>query len=91
MNNLAVLLAARGRYDESERLFRESLAMFRRVYGGDHWRIGTVQGGLAGVLSARGDSSAEQLFRTAAAHVERVLSPDHPSLEPVLLGLARHC
>ena len=90
MNNLAVLLAARGRYDESERLFRESLAMFRRVYGDDHWRIGTVQGGLAGVLSARGDRSAEQLFRTAAAHVERVLSPVHPSLEPVLLGLARH-
>jgi serine/threonine-protein kinase len=90
MNNLAILLAARGRYDESERFFRESLAMFRRVYGAGHWRMGTVQGALAGVLSARGDKSAEDLFRTSIAHLETALSPSHPSLEPVLLGLARH-
>jgi eukaryotic-like serine/threonine-protein kinase len=90
MNNLAVLLAARGRYDEAESLFRASLAMFERVYGGNHWRLGTVRGGLAGVLSAKGDQSAEPLFKAAVSHLEKTLSPEHPSLEPVLLGFARH-
>ncbi len=90
MNNLAILLAARGQHRDAQRLFEESLAMFRRVYGDSHWRIGAVQGGLAGVLSATGDASAETLYRTALTHLERTLSPEHPSVEPVLLGLARH-
>jgi serine/threonine protein kinase len=90
MNNLAVLLVARGQHDEARRLFEGSLAMFRRVYGDDHWRIGAVQGGLAGVLSLSGDQKAESLFRTAIAHLERTMSRDHPSVEPVLLGLGRH-
>jgi hypothetical protein len=64
--------------------------MFRRVYGDGHWRIGAVQGGLAGVLSVTGDARAEALYRTALTHLERTLSPEHPSVEPVLLGLARH-
>ncbi len=90
MNNLATLLALQGRNEEAERLFRESLAMFQRVYGADHWRIGTVRGGLAGVLSARGDADAEELFKAAVSQLERVLSPEHLSLEPVLLGFGRH-
>jgi tetratricopeptide (TPR) repeat protein len=90
MNNLAAVLAVKAEYDEAARLFTDSLAMFRRVYGDDHWRIGTVQGGLAGVLSARGNPAAEGLYREAIAHLERVLGPEHPSLEPLLIGLGRH-
>jgi eukaryotic-like serine/threonine-protein kinase len=89
MNNLATTLAMQGRHDEAERLFRDSLAMFRRVYGDSHWRVGAVQGGLAGVLSARGDPSAEPLYRSALALLEKVQPAQHPSLEPVLLGLGR--
>jgi eukaryotic-like serine/threonine-protein kinase len=90
LNNLATLLAIKNSYQESERLFRESLAMFRRVYGDDHWRIGTVKGGLAGVLSATGKPAAEQEYKEALSHLERVLSPQHLLLEPVLVGLGRH-
>jgi eukaryotic-like serine/threonine-protein kinase len=90
LNNLATLLATKNSYEESERLFRESLAMFRRVYGDDHWRIGTVKGGLAGVLSATGKAAAEQEYKEALSHLERVLSPQHLLLEPVLVGLGHH-
>ena len=90
MNNLAILLSARGQHRDARLLFEDSLAMFRRVYGDAHWRIGAVQGGLAGVLSATGDANAEALYRTALSHLERTLSPEHPAVEPVLLGLTRH-
>jgi eukaryotic-like serine/threonine-protein kinase len=90
LNNLAALLAVRGRNDEAVELFEQSLAMFRRIYGDAHWRVGTVQGGLAGVLSEKGDSRAGALYRDALAHLEKLLPPTHPNLEPVLLGLGRH-
>jgi Flp pilus assembly protein TadD len=90
MNNLAQLLVTRGRLEEAEQLFRGSLAMFQRIYGDGHWRLGTVRAGLAGVLSARNDPSAEPLYRSAIEHLEKTLSPDHPSVEPALLGLGRH-
>lgn len=89
-HNLGVLLAAQGRYDEAEALLRESLGIFRRVYGNEHWRLGTVQGALAGVLSAKGDPAAADMFRASVSLLERLLSPGHPSLEPVLIGMARH-
>src|SRR5262245_50953295 len=88
MNNLAALLSMEARYDEAETLFRESLAMFRKVLG-THWRIGTVQGGLAGVLSAKGDARAEQLYRDSLAYLEKLLPPKHPHFDPILIGLGR--
>jgi Flp pilus assembly protein TadD len=90
LNNLATLLAVRGRNDEAVALFEQSLAMFRRIYGDAHWRIGTVQGGLAGVLSEKGDPRAGALYRDALAQLEKLWPATHPSLEPVLLGLGRH-
>ncbi|HEY7501766.1 MAG TPA: serine/threonine-protein kinase [Vicinamibacterales bacterium] len=89
MNNLAALLAMEGKYDEAEKLFRDSLAMFQRVLG-THWRIGTVQGGLAGVLSAKGDARAEQMYRDSLAYLEKLLPPQHPHFDPVLIGLGRY-
>ena len=90
MNNLATLLVARGRFDEAEPLYRDSLAMFRRVYGDAHWRVGAVLGGLASVLSARRDAGAEAMYRSAVANLEAALPPQHPTIEPVLLGLGRY-
>jgi serine/threonine-protein kinase len=90
LNNLASVLAAKGDYDESERRSQESLSMFRRVYGDDDWRVGMVQGALAGVLSARRDPGAEALYREALARLERSLTPVHPTLEPVLIGLGHY-
>ena len=89
MNNLATLLALDERYDEAEKLFRNSLAMFQRVLG-THWRIGTTQGGLAAVLSAKGDDRAEQLFRDSLAYLEKLLPPKHPHFDPILIGLGHH-
>jgi serine/threonine-protein kinase len=88
-NNLAVVVAAMGRHDEAERLFRDALALFRGVYGDEHWRVGVVQGGLAGLLRDRGDAGAEHQYREALARLERLQGPDHPTVEPVLIGLGR--
>jgi serine/threonine protein kinase/Flp pilus assembly protein TadD len=90
LNNLSVVLAYKGSYDESDRRSSEALAMFRRVYGDGNWRIGMVLGGRASMLSARGDAGAEALYRDALARLERSLTPTHPTLEPVLIGLGRH-
>jgi serine/threonine protein kinase/Flp pilus assembly protein TadD len=89
MNNLATLLAIQRRYDEAETLFRGSLSMFQKVLG-THWRIGTVQGGLASVLSAKDDDRAEQMFRESLAYLGKLLPPQHPHFDPVLIGLGRH-
>jgi serine/threonine protein kinase/Flp pilus assembly protein TadD len=89
MHNLAAVLAARERYDEAEQLLRGSLDMFRKTLG-THWRIGTVQGGLANVLSAKGDERAEALYREALAYLQKLLPPAHPHYEPLLIGLGRH-
>jgi serine/threonine protein kinase/Flp pilus assembly protein TadD len=89
MGNLAAVLLRQGKLDEAEQLYRGSLAMFTRVYGQGHWRIGAVQGGLAAVLGAKGDESAEALYRGALAHLEKTLQAKHPQLEPVLIGLGK--
>ena len=54
---------------------------FERVYGDDHWRIGTVQGGLAGVLSARGDREGR-----ASCSRRRCLSSNGSSLPIICLS-----
>ena len=92
MNNLAVLLAARGPERRSRGgLFRASLAMFRRVYGDDHWRVGAVQGGLAGVLEHQRRPERRAVVQEPPSRIwSESCPPVHPSLEPVLLGLARH-
>ena len=64
LNNLAVFLYEAGEYDEAEDLFRESLAMKRRLLGDSHPDVATGLNNLAFVLHDSGDySAAEPIFQ----------------------------
>ncbi|HOT93488.1 MAG TPA: tetratricopeptide repeat protein, partial [Anaerolineae bacterium] len=59
-SSLADLLSTRGQYEEAERLYRESLAVFEAV--GDRREVAVTQSSLADLLSTRGQyEEAERL------------------------------
>ncbi|HQE92391.1 MAG TPA: tetratricopeptide repeat protein [Anaerolineae bacterium] len=70
-SSLADLLRIRGKYDEAEQLYRESLAVCEAV--GDRREVAVTQSRLADLLSIRGkDDEAEQLYRESLAVFEAV-------------------
>lgn len=95
VNNLAVLLALRGRVedrDETERLEREGLALRRALFGDDHLETAQSLNNLGAFLLGRqgpGDlAAAEALFREALAIRERQLGADHPAVATARSNLA---
>jgi serine/threonine-protein kinase len=88
--NLAALLAARGRYDESLALLREERTLRELLLGPDHESLAGVEEAIADVLAAQGRlDQAIALRREGLATWRRVLGPDHPLVAGSLQGLAR--
>ena len=87
-NNLAMLLRVKGDYDAAEPLFREALAMRRRVLGDDHPHVAGSLSNLAFLLSSKGDNDgAEPLCREALAMRRRLLGDEHPDVATALNNL----
>jgi hypothetical protein len=64
--NVALILHGERKLDDSARMFKQSLAMLRRMHGDatDHVNIAGVLGNLAAVLSDQGNNAAAlQMFR----------------------------
>src|SRR5215470_2780458 len=79
LNNLAVLLSAKGDYAGAERLYRRALAIREKVLGPEHPDTAESLNGLAAVLYSKGDyTGAEALYRRALAIQEKALGPKDP-------------
>jgi tetratricopeptide (TPR) repeat protein len=66
LSNLALILRDQRKFDDAEKLFREGLAIDRRVYGDDHPEVAQHLNNLGGLqVSAGRPVDAEQSFRDA--------------------------
>jgi tetratricopeptide (TPR) repeat protein len=88
LNNLAVVLKAKGDYAGAEPLFRQSLEIREKALGPNHPETADSLYNLADLFDARGDyADAEPLYRQALAIDEKVLGSDHPATDQVRRAL----
>jgi hypothetical protein len=77
--NLANAFAQQGNYAEAETLYRQGLAVRRRVLGPEHPGTLTTAGNLANALNNQGKhAEAEAIQREVLVVQRRVLGPEHP-------------
>ncbi len=89
INDLALLLEERGTYDESEKMYREALAMKRRVFGDNHPEVAMGLNNLAAALQDQGDlEHAETTYGEALAMQRDLLGELHPDVALTLNNLA---
>jgi tetratricopeptide (TPR) repeat protein len=89
LNDLGLLLKSKGDYNGSEKLLRESMAMYRRLLGDKHKEIATSLQNLALVLQLKGDlEGANVTFRQALAMQRELLGNVHPDVALTLHNLA---
>ena len=89
INNLAFVYEEKADHDDAEKLFREGLAMNRRLLGDKHKEIATGLSNLAYVLQEKGDlSRAEATFRQTLAMQRELLGNVHPDVAMTLNNLA---
>ena len=78
--NLAASLKSQGKYDESEKMEREVLAVKQRVLGAEYSETSTTANNLALSLARQGKyDEAEKMEREVLAVRKRVLGADHPA------------
>ncbi|MDM8569431.1 tetratricopeptide repeat protein [Thiotrichales bacterium HSG1] len=79
LDNLAVLLKAKGDYEQAELLHRQALEMYKQVSGLQHSDTAISLNNLASLLKAKGDyEQAELLYRQALEIAENTLGSEHP-------------
>jgi len=89
INNLAFVYEEKSDHDDAEKLFREALAMNRRLLGDKHKEIATGLSNLAYVLQEKGDlPRAEATFRQALAMQRDLFGNVHPDVALTLNNLA---
>jgi tetratricopeptide (TPR) repeat protein len=89
INNLAFVYEEKSDHDDAEKLFREGLAMNRRLLGEKHKEIATGLSNLAYVLQEKGDMlRAEATFRQALDMQRELFGNVHPDVALTLNNLA---
>jgi len=79
LNNLAVLLGNRGRYEEAVGLLREVLAISSATLPAGHLHTALVRANLADTLRLlKRYAEAEMEFAAALRAIETSVGPDHP-------------
>ena len=79
IQELAGLLAGQCKFSEAEPLYREVLAMRRKLLGDEHQDVAAALHNLAWVLQSQGKlSEAEPLYREALAMQRKLLGNEHP-------------
>ena len=90
MGNLALVLAGEKHYADAEKLFRDALAIKRKVLGPEHRSTLVTMGNLADVLTSEDQySEAEPLIRQTLEIERRTLNPKHSDYLTTLDGLGR--
>ena len=89
INDLGSLLEENGNYDESERMYRESIELKHRLYGAKHPRIALGLNNLASALQDKGDLAAsEAAYRQALEMQRELLGNLHPDVANTLNNIA---
>ncbi len=83
----ALLHVATGRLALAEEEARQALALRRKLFGQQDHRVADGLAVLARVLAARGDPSAEQLFRESLRMYQATEAKNYPGIAAPLLGL----
>jgi tetratricopeptide (TPR) repeat protein len=90
LDGLAEIDLARGRFEQSEAHFRESLALRRSTLGESHREVAYSLDGLARVVAAHGKhEEAESLLKDASLILTRTLGPAHPDVIAIADHLER--
>lgn len=78
-----------GRFEEAERLYKETLAILERAVGPDHLSVGFTLSNLGGLHFDQGRYvEAETVLRRAVAIQEKVLGADNAQVATALNNLA---
>ena len=89
LNKVGYYLVDRGRYDESEPLYKRSLAIREKVLGAEHPDVATSLNNLAGLYHNQGKyTEAEPLLKRSLAIREKVLGAEHPDVATSLNNMA---
>ena len=89
INDLGQLLEENGNYDESERMYRESIELKHQLYGAKHPRIALGLNNLASALQDKGDLAAsEAAYRQALQMQRELLGNLHPEVANTLNNIA---
>ena len=83
------MLEDNNQYDQAEALFKESLAMMRRLYGDKHPYIATALTNLALLSMKKGDlARSEATYREVLAMQRELLGDNHPDVAETLSKIA---
>ncbi|OAQ98566.1 hypothetical protein LLEC1_04268 [Akanthomyces lecanii] len=89
LQNLAVLLADQGKYEEAEPAYRRLVAAQRQALGAGHQHTLKSMNGLANTLFRQAKyEEAEKAHRDTLAEREQMLGPRHPDTLTSMNGLA---
>ena len=78
------------KYDEAEKLCRQSITIMKKRVGPDNPEVAISQRSLANLLKERGNyDEAESLYRRSLATLEQQLGSEHPEVAKNLMCLAR--
>ena len=89
INDLGMLFDYSGDYGQAEELYRESIAMYRRLFGEKHNKIADGLNNLANVMQEKSDlANSETTYRQALAMQRELLGEVHPDVANTLNNLA---
>lgn len=89
LNEMGVLMQARGRWDDAEACFREALERRRTLLGPEHPDTLLSMNNIAALLDVRNQpAEAERMHEEVLDLRRRVLGPEHPDTLLSLLNLA---
>ena len=89
LNDMGLLFYRHGDFEDSEKFFRESLAMKSRLLGDKHPEIAAGLENVAAVLQDKGDlAGAEALYRQASEMYRELLGEYHPQFANTVINLA---
>ena len=78
LSNLASVYSSQGWHDQAIEILEQRLALTRKSYESEHWRVGVALSGLAQAYLDAGDAeTAAPLFQEAVGIWEEVLGGDH--------------
>ncbi|MEX1365755.1 MAG: serine/threonine-protein kinase, partial [Nannocystaceae bacterium] len=80
-NAVAVVLGAKGDYEEAEAQHRAALSLYEDSLGPDHPATAMARNDLGLSLHSQGKyEAAAEVFAAALAQLQRILGPDHPKI-----------
>ncbi len=89
LNNLGYAYDLMGEYENAEKIYRESLALNKKIYGEENIAVARNLNNLAAVLLSKGDTvEAVQMLDQSLAIRRQILGDEHPDVALAIHNLA---